>query len=77
MNETCDRCPARAAYFVTRGMHRLFFCVTCSVVHFAAFATKGWLFWPVSVHAIAPQAMPSASYREAWPDRDPWTPQDS
>lgn len=58
MNETCDRCPARAAYSVTRATHRLFFCTSCSVVLFAAFATKGWTFWPVGAHAIAPQGIP-------------------
>lgn len=57
MNEICDRCDARAAYFVTRAMHRLFFCTACSVIHFAAFATQGWTFHPVSPAAIAPQGM--------------------
>lgn len=57
MNESCDRCEARAAYFVTRASHRLFFCAACSVVHFAAFTVQGWTFWPVSAAVIAPQGM--------------------
>ena len=57
MNETCDQCgPAiGAAYRVDRG-GELYLCGHCASRHWRALSAQGWIFWPLGVHAIAPQA---------------------
>ena len=57
MNETCDRCgPAiRAAYRVDR-VGELYLCGSCASRHWRALSAQGWTFWPLGVHALAPQA---------------------
>ena len=57
MNETCDRCgPAiRAAYRVDRA-GELYLCGSCASQHWRALSAQGWTFWPLGVHALAPQA---------------------
>jgi hypothetical protein len=57
MNEPCDRCDTRAAYYVTRAAGRLFFCTSCAYAHWPVLAAGGWLFWPVDAAAIAPQGI--------------------
>ena len=58
MGETCDRCgPAvRAAYRVAR-TGDLYLCRMCASRLWKALAAQGWTFWPLGVHAIAPQAL--------------------
>jgi hypothetical protein len=68
MNECCDRCGARAAYFVTRDtLLRLFFCVECVIGHFPELMEQQWVLWPVDVASIAPSQAVDAS-RLHWPD---------
>jgi len=57
MNETCDRCgPAiRAAYRVD-GFGELYLCGSCASQHWGVLSAQGWTFWPLGVHALAPQA---------------------
>ena len=57
MNETCDRCgPAvRAAYRVDR-VGELYLCGHCASQQWRALSAQGWTFWPLGVHALAPQA---------------------
>ena len=57
MNETCDGCgPAiRAAYRVDR-VGELYLCGSCASQHWRALSAQGWTFWPLGVHALAPQA---------------------
>jgi len=63
MNETCDRCgPAtRAAYRVNR-VGRLYLCRPCASRHWRALSAQGWTFWPLGVHALAPQASAAPGY---------------
>lgn len=60
MNEACDRCgPAiGAAYRVDRldGMGELYLCGHCANRQWRALSAQGWIFWPLGVHALAPQA---------------------
>ena len=57
MNETCDRCvPAvRAVYRVNRD-GELYPCRHCTNRLWPALSAQGWTMWPVSDHALAPQA---------------------
>ena len=57
MNQTCDRCgPAvRAGYRVDR-VGELYLCGGCAGRHWRALSAQGWTFWPLGVHALAPQA---------------------
>jgi hypothetical protein len=57
MNETCDRCgPAvRAGYRVNRA-GELYLCGQCASRQWRALSAQGWTFWPLGVHALAPQA---------------------
>jgi hypothetical protein len=57
MSETCDRCgPAvGAAYRVSR-IGELYLCARCASRQWRALSAQGWTFWPVGVHALAPQA---------------------
>jgi hypothetical protein len=60
MNETCDRCgpAARAAYRVDRVNRagELYLCGHCASRQWRALSAQGWTFWPLGVHALAPQA---------------------
>ncbi len=57
MNETCDRCePAvRAAYRINRAGD-LYLCGPCATRQWRALSAQGQTFWPLGVHALAPQA---------------------
>ena len=57
MNETCDRCgPAvRAVYRADRG-GELYLCAHCTSQLSAALSAQGWTIWPISEHALVPQA---------------------
>jgi len=57
MSEACDRCgPAvRAAYRVERH-GELYLCRHCASRQWAALSAQGWIIWPASVLAVAPQA---------------------
>jgi hypothetical protein len=57
MNQTCDRCgpPVGAGYRVDR-TGELYLCGSCAGRHWPALSAQGWTFWPLGVHAIAPQA---------------------
>jgi hypothetical protein len=61
MNETCDRCgpPVGAAYRVDR-VGELYLCGQCASRHWPALSAQGWTFWPLGVHALAPQASTAA-----------------
>jgi len=75
MNQTCDRCgPAvRAGYRVDRVNQagELYLCGQCASWHWPALSAQGWTFWPLGVHAIAPQASTGPGYGPAgdavWP----------
>ena len=64
MNETCDRCgPAiDAAYRVDR-TGELYLCGQCASGQWRALSAQGWTFWPLGVHALAPQASAAPRYR--------------
>ena len=69
MNQTCDRCgPAvRAGYRVDRENRagELYLCGRCASRHWRALSAQGWTFWPLGVHAIAPQASTGPGYGPA------------
>ena len=57
MNETCDRCgPAIGAAYRVDRVSELYLCGQCATRHWRALSAQGWTFWPLGVHAIAPQA---------------------
>lgn len=64
MTETCDRCgPAvGAGYRVDRVNQagELYLCGACATRHWRALSAQGWTFWPLGVHAFAPQASAAA-----------------
>ncbi len=66
MNETCDRCgPAvRAAYRVQK-LGELYLCRHCAPRLWPTLSAQGWIIWPVSASALAPQADANA-----WRDPD-------
>ena len=66
MNQACDRCgPAvRAGYRVDR-VGELYLCGACAGRHWRALSAQGWTFWPLGVHAIAPQASSGPPYGPA------------
>ena len=63
MNQTCDRCgpSIRAAYRVDR-VGELYLCGQCASRHWRALSAQGWTFWPLGVHAVAPQASVAPGY---------------
>ena len=69
MNQTCDRCgPAvRAGYRIDRVSRsgELYLCGRCASRHWRALSAQGWTFWPLGVHAIAPQASSRPPYGPA------------
>ena len=57
MSETCDRCgPAVGAAYRVDRIGGLYLCGACATRHWRALSAQGWTFWPLGVHAIAPQA---------------------
>ena len=60
MNQTCDRWgPAvRAGYRIDRVNRagELYLCGVCASRPWPALSAQGWTFWPLGVHALAPQA---------------------
>ena len=63
MNETCDRCgPAVSAAYRADRAGELYLCRHCASRHWRALSAQGWTFWPLGVHAIAPQASARRGY---------------
>jgi ribosomal protein S27AE len=63
MNETCDRCgPAIGAAYRVDRVGELYLCGRCASRHWPALSEQGWTFWPLGVHALAPQASAAAGY---------------
>ena len=61
MSETCDRCgPAVAAAYRVERVGELYLCGPCASGHWRALSAQGWTFWPLGVHALAPQASAAA-----------------
>ena len=57
MNETCDRCgPAIGAAYRVDRVGELYLCGHCATRQWRALSAQGWTFWPLGVHALAPQA---------------------
>jgi hypothetical protein len=63
MNETCDRCgPATGAAYRVDRVGELYLCGQCAARHWRALSAQCWTFWPLGVHALAPQASAAAGY---------------
>jgi hypothetical protein len=64
MNQACDRCgPAVGAGYRVDRVNRageLCLCGQCASRHWRALSAQGWTFWPLGVHALAPQASAAA-----------------
>ena len=59
MTETCDRCgPAVGAAYRVEGAGELYLCGQCASRLWRALSVRGWVFWSLGVHAVAPQASP-------------------
>jgi len=57
MSETCDRCgPAVGAAYRVDRIGELYLCGRCASRQWRALSAQGWTFWPLGVHALAPQA---------------------
>ena len=57
MSETCDRCgPAVGAAYRVHRIGELYLCGRCASRQWLALSVLGWTFWPLGVHALAPQA---------------------
>ena len=66
MNETCDRCgPAIGAAYKVDRVGELYLCGGCASRLWPALSAQGWTFWPLGVHAIAPQASTGPGYGPA------------
>jgi hypothetical protein len=66
MTETCDRCgPAAGAGYRVNRAGELYLCGPCATRHWRALSAQGWTFWPLGVHALAPQASAAAPGRPA------------
>jgi len=60
MTETCDRCgPAVGAAYRVEGAGELYLCGQCASRLWRALSVRGWIFWSLGVHAVAPQANPA------------------
>jgi hypothetical protein len=70
MNEACDRCgPAVSAGYRVVRVHRageLYVCGQCASRHWQALSAQGWTFWPLGVHALAPQAGAAPKWQASW-----------
>ena len=63
MNETCDRCgPAVGAAYRVDGAGELYLCEHCAGRLWRALSAQNWIFWPLGVHAVAPQASAAPGY---------------
>jgi ribosomal protein S27AE len=63
MNETCDRCgPAIGAAYRVDRVGELYLCGQCASRQWRALSAQGWTFWPLGVHALAPQASAAPGY---------------
>ena len=63
MKETCDRCgPAIGAAYRVDRVSELYLCGQCATRHWPALSAQGWTFWPLGVHALAPQAGAAAGH---------------
>ena len=66
MNETCDRCgPAVGAAYRVDRVNRageLYLCGHCASWQWRALSAQGWIFWPLGVHALAPQASAASGH---------------
>jgi len=63
MNETCDRCgPATSAAYRVDRVGELYLCRQCASRQWRALSAQGWSFWPLGVHALAPQASVAPAY---------------
>jgi hypothetical protein len=66
MNQTCDRCgPAIGAAYRVDRVNRageLYLCGHCASRQWRALSAQGWTFWPLGVHALAPQASAASGY---------------
>jgi hypothetical protein len=57
ITETCDRCgPAVGAGYRVNRAGELYLCGQRASRHWRALSAQGWSFWPLGVHALAPQA---------------------
>ncbi len=57
MNQTCDRGgPATGAAYRVDRAGELYLCGNCASRHWRALSAQGWTYWPLGVHALAPQA---------------------
>jgi hypothetical protein len=66
MNQTCDRCgPATGAAYRVDRIGELYLCGQCASRHWRALSAQGWMFWPLGLHAIAPQASTGRLYGPA------------
>jgi len=66
MNETCDRCgPAVGAAYRVDRIGELYLCGRCASRLWRALSAQGWTYWPLGVHAIAPQASTGSGYGPA------------
>ena len=64
MNQTCDRRgPAIGAAYKVDRVGELDLCGQCANRHWRALSAQGWTFWPLGVHALAPQTGAAAGYR--------------
>jgi hypothetical protein len=66
MTETCDRCgPATGAAYKADRVGELYPCGHCASRLWPALSAQGWTFWPLGVHALAPQASAAPGYGPA------------
>ena len=66
MDETCDRCgPAIGAAYRVDRVGELYLCGHCASWLWRALSAQGWTFWPLGVHALAPQVSAPSGYGPA------------
>jgi hypothetical protein len=63
MNQACDRCGSAvsAVYQVDR-VGELYLCGQCASRHWRALSGQSWTYWPLGLHALAPQASGAPGY---------------
>jgi hypothetical protein len=60
-DETCDRCgPAVGTGHRVDRAGELYLFGQCASRQWRALAAQGWTFWPLGMHALAPQASAAA-----------------
>ena len=63
MTETCDQCgPAIGAAYRVNRVGELYLCGPCASRHWRTLSDQGWTYWPLDVHALAPQASAAPGY---------------